>query len=333
MITNVKKRLLAISSALILVVGLLAGCGAIEEEETASQEEKETIKIGYVNILSMASAIIAEKQGLISKQGLESEFYSFANGADLYKALASGKLDIAFAGVPPTVNWASRGAEIKAIAKVGDGKFGLMTPAESAISQASDLKGKKLGTVIKGSGVDLLVRGFLLPEGGTDETQTTLVEMKMPNMEQAILNGNIDAAVAGEPFITFAELRGLKVVKELPDPAILVIAREAYLKEHPEAVKKFISGHIESIKLINEDKKKASEILAKAFNVAEIKTAEKTWSPEEIMEKALERHVFNHQFGESDFEFYQQIADANYKLKMIEKPFEVKSVFDTTWIK
>lgn len=179
-------------------------------------------------------------------------------------------MDIAYAGIPAAVNWGSRGANVKVIAKVDAGKFGLLVRPGSGIEDPAALKGKKLGNVAKGSGVDLLVRGFLLPEANLTNQNTQLVEMQMPNMEQSIRSGSVDAAVAGEPFLTFAELRGLKVIKELPDPAIVVVARADFLKQHPDVVKKFMQGHVAAIQYLNQNQQATARILANAFQVPEI---------------------------------------------------------------
>ncbi|OLN22177.1 hypothetical protein BTO30_10515 [Domibacillus antri] len=157
--------------------------------------------------------------------------------------------------------------------------------------------------------------------------------MKMPIMEQAIMNGAVDAAFTGEPFITYAELRGLKVVKKLPDPAVVVVARNDFAKEHGEVVEKFMKGHLASIDYIHENQKESAAALAKAFKVPEIEAAGKTWTPAEVMEKALANQQYEAAFSDEDFNFYQQLADANYKLKLIDQPFDVQSVFDLNWIK
>lgn len=330
------KKITIWVSVILSTLLFLTACGSNKQgnssKNASSTNTSQEIKIGYVNLLSMAPAIIAQKQGLMKKQGLNSQYFSFGNGPDLYKALASGKVDVAYAGVPAGVNWASRGAKVKAIAKVDNGKFGLIAGPKSGINTINDIKGKKLGTAVTGSGVDILMRGFLLPEANLTQKDVSLVQMKMPNMDPAIKQGTIDAAIAGEPYLTMGELQGLKVVKELPDPAIIVIANESFLKAHPDTVKKFIKGHEEAINLINNNKNKASELLATHFNLPKIKQGNKTWQAKDIIAKALDRQSFAANITAKDYTFYQQIADADYKLKLINKPFDVKKLFDTTYL-
>lgn len=331
MIIFTKKKLLAIATAAFMISGCSSNEGA-SNQATADQTQ-ETVRIGYPNILSVAPAIIAEKQKLMEEQGIKAEFYQFANGPDLNKALASGKLDIAYTGIPVVVNWASKGSDISVIAKVGDGEFGLIAKEDSSITQASDLESKKIGFLGRGTGSDILVRGFLLPEAQLDETSVSLMEMKMPTMEPAITKGTIDAALLGEPFVTFAELRGLKVVQKIPDPAVVVVAHNEFVEEHGDAVEKFMQGHQESIDYINEKPTEAAAVLAEAFEVPEIKADGKTWTPAEVMEQALAKQKYEAGFSDDDFSFYQQLADANYQLKLIDKPFEIKSVFNLKWMK
>lgn len=345
MLTLFKKSFVSVLSLVILTVLALTGCGtnqsvspspnqATESTPAAEPAANAVIRIGYISIISMAPAIIAEKQKLMEAQGIKAEFYPFANGPDLNKALSSGKLDFAYTGIPVAVNWASRGADIEVIAKVGDGKFGLLAKDNPTNSQAFDFKGKKIGFLGKGTGSDILLRGFLLPEEKLDETSVNLMEMTFANMEQAINNNAVDAALSSEPFVTFAELRGLKVVKQLPDPAIVVLVRKTFAKDNGDLVKKFMQGHLASIAYINEHKKESAEVLSKSLNVPEIKAADgKTRTPAAAMEIALTKHQYAAQFTDSDFAFYQQIADANHRLKLIDQPLDIKTIMNLTWIK
>ncbi|MEC0238858.1 ABC transporter substrate-binding protein [Paenibacillus dokdonensis] len=337
---SVYSRIFSMAGSLVLAAALTAGCGSKDTAkssdgaaDTGQKEQVQEIKVGYVNLLAAAPAIIAKEKNLLDKQGLKAEFFSFANGPDLYKALSSGKLDVAYAGMPAAVNWGSRGAEFKIIAKVDDGKNGVLTKDSSGIQQPADLKGKKIGNLVKGSGVDYLIRAVLLPEGQLSDQDVTLVQMETANMETAITNGTIDAAVAGEPFLTFAELRGLKVVKELPDPAFVVLGSNTFLKDHADAAKKFIQGHIASIDDLNQNMQEDAEVLAKAFNVPEIKGSDKTYTPGEVMAQALKRNTFSYQFTDEDLKYYQEIADNSYTIKSLEKQLDVSSIIDTTWVK
>lgn len=337
---SVFTKIFGVAGSLILAAALTAGCGSKDassspeaKTDTGTQAKAQEIKVGYVNLIAAAPAIIAKEKDLLGKQGLKAEFFSFANGPDLYKALSSGKLDVAYAGMPAAVNWGSRGAEFTIIAKVDDGKNGVLTKGESGIQQPSDLKGKKIGNLVKGSGVDYLIRAVLLPEGKLTDKDVTLVQMETANMESAITNGTLDAAVAGEPFLTFAELRGLKVVKELPDPAFVVLGSNAFLKDHADAAKKFILGHIASIEDLNHNTEEDAEVLAKAFNVPEIKGKDKTYTPAEVMVQALKRNQFSYQWTDNDLKYYQEIADNSYTIKSLEKPLDVSSIIDTSWVK
>jgi len=333
-----KKHTFSFLIVFTILSVLLAACGGGSDSEQTGEEEgakggNETIRIGYVNILSNAPAVVAQNKKLMEEQGLTGEFYSFANGPDLYKALSSGKLDIAYAGVPAAVNWAARGADMKAIAKVSDGKFGLMVGGDSGIQQPADLKGKKIGSLVQGSGADILLRGMILPEGKLKESDVSIVQMQMATMEQAISKGSIDAAMAGEPFLSLAELRGAKVVKEVPDPALVVLAREDLLKDEPEKVEKFMEGHKASINFINENKEEAAEVLVQSFNIpSATDQSGKEWAPKDVLMKALERHSFDHKITQEDFTFYQEVADLNHQLKMIDEPFDVDTLFDKNWI-
>ncbi|TWI54689.1 ABC transporter substrate-binding protein [Halalkalibacter nanhaiisediminis] len=339
MFTFTKKRFAILFSIITVAALIMTGCGTNQsatnqtaKEEAGQEPKQDVIKIGYPTILAMAPAIIAEKKKMMEEQGLEAEYYEFANGPDLNKALSAGELDFAYTGIPVVVNWASRGAEIEVISKVGDGEFGLITKEDSQVTEPNDLAGKTIGNLGKGTGSDILLRGFFLPENELTESDVSLMDMKMPLMEQAVANGTIDAALTAEPFVTFAELRGLKVVEKLPEPAVVVIVRKSFAEENADLVEKFVQGHIASVAYLNEKPEEAAAVLAETFNLPEIKSTGKTWTATEVMEKALANQHYEAEFSEEDFAFYQELADANHRLELIDEPFDIQSIFNLTWV-
>jgi NitT/TauT family transport system substrate-binding protein len=98
-------------------------------------------------------------------------------------------------------------------------------------------------------------------------------------------------------------------------------------------VNKFLQGHKASIEAMNTNDKDISEVLAKSFNVPEISSNGKTYAPAEVMQKALQRNKFDYKITDADMKFYQEVADTNLKLKLIDKPLDMTKVIDRSWIK
>lgn len=327
------KRLSTIAISAISAIAL-AGCGqnSNTNQGNASTSQGNTIRIGYVKILAEAPAIVGKDEGIFKKDGLNAKFYSFSNGPALYKAMAAKQIDIGYAGVPQAVAWASRGMNLKVIAKVEDGKFGLIAKKTAPEQTVKDFRGKSIAAVSPGSGDDLLLRGFLLPSAGLTAKDVKIQVVPQANMEGAVNAGDVDGAFLGDPFLTYARLRGAKVIKTTRDPGLAVIARGDLIKNNAGIIKKFIKGHEDSIKFLNDNAKKANQDLAKAFNIAPVKADGKTYTPSQVIAAARKEMTFGAQFTASDLSFYQKLTDADYKLGYIPKSFDVKKIISTKFV-
>lgn len=326
-----KKRIVIF--LIVSSIVLLASCGSSGDSAGKSDSEsggKPTLNIGYVNILANAPAIIAEKKGLFEKN-LNANIYAFNSGPELYQALAAGDLDVAYAGVPAMASWVTRGLPATIIAKVSDGKIGVIIRNDSSISSISDLKGKVIGTIKKGSGVDTITRKIVLPEGGLTADDVTIRSFKQANIGSALDSKQIAAGIVNEPFVTYAKLRGKKVLTRFRDPGLLIVTTEDALKNKKDAVQTFMKAHKQAIDFLKTNKKESNQILSEAFNISEVGGV----SPEQVIAKARETFTYSWKFEPSDFDYYQQLADAVYQLGYIDEPIKdiKKKLFNVDVVK
>ncbi|WP_227939579.1 ABC transporter substrate-binding protein [Alkalihalobacillus deserti] len=323
------KKLLMILSITGL---LLTACGAAEEEpvetdQQADVTEKPSLNIGYVSILANAPGIVADRQGFF-EETLDVETYAFNAGPELYQALAAGELDIAYAGVPALVNWASRGLPVKVIAKVNDGKLGVVVAGDSEIDKVDQLSGEVFAGVGRGSGVDIITRGLILPDAGLTDQDVTIQEFRQANIEAAIDSNQAAAGALNEPFLTYALLRGKKQIAEENDPALVILVREEFLENNPDVVRAFMDVHQSTIAYLNEEEETANRVLVEAFNIADVGDV----PAEEVIVKAKEKLEYDWKFKKDDFNYYQQLADAAYELGYVDEPVDVETLFDLTFV-
>ncbi|XJZ27312.1 ABC transporter substrate-binding protein [Bacillota bacterium Lsc_1132] len=323
-----KKRLSLLTIAILL---LLSACGSPTgkgKNSTTKESGKPELKIGYVSILANAPGIIADKEGFFSKK-LNVKTYAFNSGPELYQALAAGELDVAYAGVPALVNWSSRGLPVKVIAKVSEGKIGAVVGKDSSITSVKELKGQVIASIDRGSGVDIITRGVLLPKAGLSNKDVTIQQFKQPNIEAAIDSNQVKAGVLNEPFLTYALLRGKKQIAEENDPALVVVATKDALKKKPEAVHAFMQVHQSTIQYLNNDQGNANQVLVKTFNIKAVGDV----PAEQVIAQAKKKMVFDWKFNEKNFAGYQKLADAAYELGYVNKKVDVKSLFDLSFVK
>jgi len=298
------------------------------------------LKIGWVFAMANAPAVIAEQKRFFTEEGLNVEIKSFGDGPVLQQALAAGELDVAYVGAPPVYQWFSRGLDSRILAKVNYGQAAIISSGSGPIKWVSDLRGKRLASVAKGSGMDVLLRGFVLKEQGKLDPEKDLNILPMPpgNMNAALDRNVVDAAFLWEPFVSQALLRGngrlvLDLNQALPQyPWYVVMAPTATLKDRPADVIKLLRAHRRAITFLHEHTTEADQIIAQAFKLEAVQGANgKTVPPEAIVHEARKRLGWSDQLETSDLRFIQRLMDYSLTLGFIAQPLKVEQVVDLSY--
>lgn len=300
----------------------------------------EPLRVGWVYAMANAPAIVAEQQGLFAAEGLKVELKSFGDGPLLQQAVAAGEIDVAYVGAPPVYQWFSRGLEGKILAKVNYGQAAVIASADVPGQTVADLRGKKLAGVAKGSGMDVLLRGYVLKEYAKldPDHDISIVAMPPANMNAALERHVVDAAFSWEPFVSEALLRGgsrlvLDVNKALPNyPWYVVMAVPKTLRERPDDVVKLLRAHGKAVAFLNEHPDAANRIIVDAFKIAPIQTTDgKTVAPEAVVKEARKRLGWSARLEASDQQFIQRLMDYSLSLGFINKPLKVDQLVDLSW--
>ena len=169
----------------------------------AAAQGQESVRIGWVYAMANAPLLIAQERDLFTAQGLELTLEQFTSGPLIRKGLNEGTLDMAYIGVPPIVHWVAKGAELVILAKVNYGQASLVARRDVGIAKVADLTGRRLAGVREKSGMDVLLRGFVLGEvGGLKPEDLALIETRpVAEMGPALEAGTYDAAFMWEPFV------------------------------------------------------------------------------------------------------------------------------------
>ncbi|WP_455813096.1 ABC transporter substrate-binding protein [Pseudomonas graminis] len=307
----------------------------------ADASDSQPLRIGWVYALANAPALIAEKEGFYKQEGLNVELKSFGDGPVISQALAAHELDAAYIGATPVFQWFSRGLKGQIIAKVNSGQAALIVPAKSGISTLADLKGKRIAGVKKGSGMDVLLRGVVLqPAGLIADKDVQVLSMPPGNMPAALQQGVVDAAFTWEPFVSEALLRGdakvlLDVNKVQPGyPWYVLMALPETLKDRPDDAVKLIRAHQKAVDFINQHPAEADRIMANAFKLQSIKTADgKTLPPEAVVEEARKRIQWSVSLTHKDGAFFEQLTKDSRSLGYMQKAPALNEFVDTQWLK
>jgi NitT/TauT family transport system substrate-binding protein len=327
----IKRSLLALT----LSAATLAGSAF------AVAGEAKPLRVGYVFAMANAPALIAEKQGYFRDEGLNVDLKALGDGPVIQQALAAGELDVAYVGTPPVYQWFSRGLQSRILAKVNYGQAAVIVDTKSPITQLEALKGKKLAGVKKGSGMDVLLRGYVLKEkaGLNPDKDLDIIDMPPGNMNAALERGIVDAAFSWEPFVSQSVLRGssrilLDVNQALPQyPWYVVIALPKTLQERPDDVVKLLRAHRKAIAFLNEQPVESNRLIAEAFKLEAAQGIDgKTIAPEAIVAQARTRLGWAADLEESDVQFIQRLMNYSHDLGFIDTTLKTEQIVDTSYL-
>jgi ABC-type nitrate/sulfonate/bicarbonate transport system substrate-binding protein len=256
---------LAISNVKILGIALvivLAGLGYFAANKGESVKEEtpialKTIYFGYqplwtgpasITEVMKRDKILAEK---LKELGYEVKWRPFLKGSDVNVALqARGDegLEFGLGGDMPTTTVLAN-LDIEVLSLVEGGKVWIISKNYDNVAQ---LKGKKIGFAFGSNAHYFLLKS--LDQNNIPQKDVTLVQLDVPNMPQALENGEIDAFSAWEPTPTLAIIKfpSLKRIDSGRSSGY-IYAKGEFARANHEAVKYIIASEIRAIKYIQKN--------------------------------------------------------------------------------
>lgn len=163
------------------------------------------LKVGLLPISEALGAVVAQQKGFFKEEGLEVELTSFNSGAAALPVLQSGRLDIAFSNTVSTLQAIEQGIDLMILAPAGvvrneppDTAIALLV-RKSDISSMKELEGKRIAVNVINSTAWLHLVA-LLEMRGVDRNKVRFVELPFPQMNDALLHGQVDGIVQVDPF-------------------------------------------------------------------------------------------------------------------------------------
>lgn len=243
-----------IASLLLLIVG----CGK-------NAESKGTIRIGYQkNGTTLLLKDKGELEKALKEKGYKVEWSEFNTATSILEALNAKSIDFANAGDAPSVMALSKGMDFKYIASEPSAPDteGILVRGNSNIKTVADLKGKKVA-YNKASIAEYLLVQALKKEGlKIDDVESVI--LNPPDASVAFKNGEVDAWVVWDPYMTASAANGNQVIatsKGIVPYRSFYFATADILKKDEDVVKTVVK-HIQSVgKNIDEDPSEAAQVL------------------------------------------------------------------------
>lgn len=225
-----------------------------EEKETAPVPEKSNLKVGIIPISNLTPIYVAQQLGYFAEVGLSVETSNASGGAELTSALIGGSLDFAYSNFVSVIQANAQDFNLQIVANQNSAQdtppdaAALIVRNDGVISSVSELKGKTIGINALGN-INQISAIYSLEKNGISPDQVKFVELPFPNMGDALLKGDIDAAIQVEPFITI--LKSSNSIAEIDYPFITLnpgldiagfISTADFNKDHPITVELFVEA-------------------------------------------------------------------------------------------
>ncbi|WP_214019225.1 ABC transporter substrate-binding protein [Methanoculleus sp.] len=244
-----QKRVLTAGLAVIVVIALTGlGVWLFLDSQKNAAEPEESITVAYSPFESTALLWIAEDRHFFEENGLNLTLRRYDSGAASLDGVINGEADITV-GLSefPLVGKAFQNAPVRAMGNIDRGDFiYIVARKDRGIMNASDLKGKRVGTTL-GTVAEFHLGRFLTLHGMTMR-DIILVDVKSPEgWVNAVADGEIDAISTAQPYANAAHDRlGDNTVfwsAQSSQPVFgLVVSTGEWLSEHPGTAERFLAS-------------------------------------------------------------------------------------------
>jgi NitT/TauT family transport system substrate-binding protein len=240
------------SATLITFLALLAACAA---PATPTPAQPVLMRIGVLPITDVVPFYIAEQQGYFLKQGLNIELVPAGSAAERDQMLLTGQIDGQLNDLVSTVLLNAQAPKIKIvrvarIAFSNAPEYWILTPKDSPIKTARDLKGKEIA-ISQNSVIEYVTQRLLEREGlSAADIKTTNVP-SIPTRLQLVQQNQVAAATMPDPLASLAILTGARIVvddSKYPEYSMSVISfRVDVLAQRAGEVRKLLTAYDQAI--------------------------------------------------------------------------------------
>jgi NitT/TauT family transport system substrate-binding protein len=246
-----------------------------------------------------AALLIAQEQGYFAEEGLNVDFVPL-NATQAPVLLGTNQLEVAGTSVTAgLINAIQRGVSLKVVADKssappGGGFNGLVVRKQLVDSGAfrglGDLAGRRIAIVTSDLGSPNAIEVMAaLSQGGLTLDDVETVALPFADMNQAVANGSVDAALQTEPFVALGVEQGL-FVRWIGNDALVPYHQNVVLTYSPgfaatDAAKRYMVAYVRALRdyhrafVKGERRDEIVALLARAGTVKDVELYQKIVMP------------------------------------------------------
>ncbi len=249
---------------------------------TAVDRPPQPIRVSYVSISgSMLPVWIAKDEGLYDKYGLDAEVIYIAGAVKVAEALLAGEVDVAATGASSAMGPGLEGADLVMVGSWTN-KLAFSAVVGPDIQSVTDIRGKRVGTVRRGSNSEIWATSVLGKYGLEVERDFTISPIGgQPEQVAALQNGAIDVAVLVPPNNLHARKLGFQELLSareygLDFANVGPVTSRRYLRDQPDAVDRFLRASAEGVAVMYNEPDTALAVLSRYTRIDDRDLLEET---------------------------------------------------------
>ncbi|MEU1530667.1 ABC transporter substrate-binding protein [Streptomyces fagopyri] len=278
-------RYSALAAAGLLALSSLTACANDAASSTADsgsdagggKGEHVKIMVGGLDKVIYMPAMLTQRLGYFSEQGLDVELLSEPAGVQAETALVSGQVQGAVGFYDHTLDLQTKGKSVESVVQFSHapGEVELVsTKRADDITSPKDFKGKKLGITGLGSSTDFLTKYLAVKNGVKVSDFSPVAVGAGPTFISALQQGAIDGGMTTDPTVATVLQKGLgKVLIDMrtpkgsaeafggPYPSSSLYMQTDWVNGHKETVQKLANAFVKTLGWMASHS--ASEIAAK----------------------------------------------------------------------
>lgn len=236
-----------------------------------------SMKIGYASASDAYQELYVQADyGIFDKHGIEAELSLMSSSSQLVPALVSGSVDVANGSGNNIAAAILKGADLIIIG-LDETHYPLKIWTQPDINSLQELRGKKVGLTNPGSETDHALTDLLEANGmKRDDVESVFLAsgaaevaaMKSGAVSAVLLSPNTGTALMNGDFNNIGDLT------DLPAPTHAWAATADYVRDNPEAIRRFVASENEGLQYIRTNPEETTKAIMKYTKQRDEKAAD-----------------------------------------------------------